>query len=48
MKELIAVFIGSGLGGLSRFGLGKWINPHRPRLQRGCNGASSVTQKRVL
>ena len=26
MKELIAVFIGSGLGGLSRFGLGKWIN----------------------
>lgn len=26
MKELIAVFIGSGLGGLSRFALGKWIN----------------------
>lgn len=26
MKELIAVFIGSGLGGLSRYGLGKWIN----------------------
>lgn len=26
MKELIAVFIGSGLGGLTRFGLGKWIN----------------------
>ena len=26
MKELIAVFIGSGLGGVSRFGLGKWIN----------------------
>ncbi len=26
MKELLAVFIGSGLGGLSRFGLGKWIN----------------------
>jgi len=26
MKELIAVFLGSGLGGLSRFGLGKWIN----------------------
>jgi fluoride exporter len=34
MKELIAVFIGSGLGGLSRFGLGKWIislhNHHFP------------------
>jgi CrcB protein len=26
MKELIAVFIGSGLGGLSRFGLGKWVD----------------------
>jgi CrcB protein len=26
MKELIAVFIGSGLGGLSRFGLAKWID----------------------
>ena len=26
MKELIAVFIGSGLGGISRFGLGKWMN----------------------
>jgi fluoride exporter len=26
MKELLAVFIGSGLGGLTRFGLGKWIN----------------------
>lgn len=26
MKELIVVFIGSGLGGLSRFWLGKWIN----------------------
>ena len=26
MKELIAVFIGSGLGGLTRFGLGKWID----------------------
>ncbi len=26
MKEIIAVFIGSGLGGLTRFGLGKWIN----------------------
>jgi len=26
MKELIAIFIGSGLGGLTRFGLSKWIN----------------------
>ncbi len=26
MKELIVVFIGSGLGGLSRFGLGRWID----------------------
>lgn len=26
MKELIVVFIGSGLGGLSRFGLGKWVD----------------------
>lgn len=26
MKELIAVFIGSGLGGLSRFGLSKWVD----------------------
>lgn len=26
MKELIAIFIGSGLGGLSRFGLGKWVD----------------------
>lgn len=26
MKELIAVFIGSGLGGLSWFGLGKWVD----------------------
>lgn len=25
MKELIAVFIGSGLGGLTRFGLGRWV-----------------------
>ena len=34
MKELIAVFIGSGLGGLSRFLLGKWVeswhNHHFP------------------
>ncbi|HNL05817.1 MAG TPA: fluoride efflux transporter CrcB [Chitinophagales bacterium] len=26
MKEIIYIFIGSGLGGLTRFGLGKWIN----------------------
>jgi CrcB protein len=26
MKDLIAVFIGSGLGGLSRFGLGRWVD----------------------
>ena len=26
MKTALAVFIGSGLGGLTRFGLGKWIN----------------------
>src|SRR5437868_5311221 len=26
MKEIIAVFLGSGLGGLVRFGLSKWIN----------------------
>lgn len=26
MKELIAIFIGSGLGGLTRFGLSKWID----------------------
>lgn len=26
MKELIAVFIGSGLGGLTRFGLSKWVD----------------------
>ena len=26
LKELIYIFIGSGLGGLTRFGLGKWIN----------------------
>ncbi len=26
MKELMAVFIGSGLGGLTRFGLGRWID----------------------
>lgn len=26
MKEIIAVFIGSGLGGLSRYGLGKWVD----------------------
>lgn len=26
MRELIAIFLGSGLGGLTRFGLGKWIN----------------------
>jgi len=34
MKDVIVVFIGSGLGGLSRFGLGKWItslhNHHFP------------------
>ena len=32
MKELIAVFIGSGLGGLSRFTLGKWVDSwhHQP------------------
>lgn len=26
MKEVIYIFIGSGLGGLTRFGLGKWVN----------------------
>lgn len=26
MKELLAVFIGSGLGGLTRFGLGRWVD----------------------
>ncbi|MBX7203761.1 MAG: fluoride efflux transporter CrcB [Bacteroidia bacterium] len=26
MKELIVVFIGSGLGGLSRFALGRWVD----------------------
>ncbi|MFA9290521.1 MAG: fluoride efflux transporter CrcB [Solirubrobacteraceae bacterium] len=26
MKELIYIFVGSGLGGLTRFGLGKWVN----------------------
>ena len=26
MKELLTVFIGSGLGGLTRFGLGRWID----------------------
>ncbi len=26
MRELIYIFIGSGLGGLARFGFGKWIN----------------------
>ena len=26
MRELIAVFIGSGLGGISRYGLGSWVN----------------------
>lgn len=26
MKELIAIFIGGGLGSLTRFGLGRWIN----------------------
>lgn len=26
MKEAIYIFIGSGLGGLTRFGLGQWIN----------------------
>jgi CrcB protein len=34
MKELIVVFIGSGLGGLVRFSLGKWVdswhNTHFP------------------
>lgn len=34
MKEIIAVFIGSGLGGLTRFGLGMWVdswhNSHFP------------------
>ena len=26
LKEAIYIFIGSGLGGLTRFGLGKWVN----------------------
>lgn len=26
MKEIVVVFIGSGLGGITRFGLGKWID----------------------
>ncbi len=26
MKDLIFIFIGSGLGGLTRYSLGKWIN----------------------
>lgn len=26
MKELFTIFIGSGLGGIMRFALGKWIN----------------------
>ena len=26
MKELIFIFLGSGLGGLTRYSLGKWIN----------------------
>lgn len=26
MKEFIAIFIGSGLGGITRFGLAKWID----------------------
>jgi len=34
LKELLVVFIGSGLGGITRFGLGKWIgslhNHHFP------------------
>jgi len=28
MKEIIAVFVGSGLGGLARFGIGKWIDEY--------------------
>jgi len=26
LKEAIYIFIGSGFGGLTRFGLGKWVN----------------------
>jgi CrcB protein len=26
LKEALYIFIGSGLGGLTRFGLGKWVN----------------------
>ena len=26
MKELVLIFIGSGIGGLTRYSLGKWIN----------------------
>jgi fluoride exporter len=26
MKEVIYIFVGSGLGGLTRFGIGRWIN----------------------
>ena len=26
MKDVIYIFIGSGLGGLTRFGLSKWVN----------------------
>jgi len=28
MKEFFYVFVGSGLGGMFRFGLGKWVNSY--------------------
>lgn len=32
MKDLIVVFIGSGLGGLTRYGIGKWIDSFHKQL----------------
>ena len=26
LKEIICIFMGSGLGGITRYGLGKWVN----------------------
>ena len=36
LKELVYIFLGSGLGGLTRFGLGRWVNNfHRSHFPLG-------------
>ncbi len=35
MKSILAVFIGGGLGSISRFALSKWLNPVSPKFFLG-------------